>query len=235
MKCRVIYEDQAILVIYKPSGLATQTGQVGQADVVSGLKNYLAGTTGNKSHYLGIIHRLDQPVEGLLVFAKTREAGGKLSAQLTSGTLHKQYEAVVCGKPFPDQARLVDKMYKDAGGVARILPEGSKDPQAKRASLTYETIKTKEFAGAGSASLVRIRLETGRFHQIRAQLSHAGFPLLGDLKYGSEASLEMSRRLGVKRVALCACELALRHPATGKEMSWRVSAEGEIFQKFQME
>ena len=102
MKTQIVYEDNDIVVINKPAGLATQTARVGQPDVVSELKNYL------RSPYLGIIHRLDQPVEGLLVFAKNKRAAAALSTQLqsTEGVLNKQYYAVFCGKPAAEKGRL---------------------------------------------------------------------------------------------------------------------------------
>ena len=98
MRCEILYEDETIIVIRKPAGLATQSAKVGEADVVSELKKYLA-ENGAKNPYIGVVHRLDQPVEGLLVFAKTKDAAAGLTKQLSAGTLNKHYYALVCGKP----------------------------------------------------------------------------------------------------------------------------------------
>ena len=105
MRCEIIYEDDEMLTIYKPAGLATQSSSAWQADAVSGLKNYLSK---KGISYLGVIHRLDQPVEGLLVFAKTPEAAAKLSKQLQQGTLNKKYLALVSAKPNPEEGELVE-------------------------------------------------------------------------------------------------------------------------------
>ena len=127
MKPRIIYQDDAIIVAYKPSGLATQTAKVGQADMVSELKKELAAqgkASGVKqSPYLGIIHRLDQPVEGLLVFAKTQKVAAVLSKQLSGRTLNKQYFAVICGQVSAKEGELVigQKLLPDRKKNGRML------------------------------------------------------------------------------------------------------------------
>ena len=98
MQTQIVYEDEAVLVIRKPAGLATESAGIGRKDVVSELKNYVAKKNPGKMPYLGIVHRLDQPVEGILVFAQTKKAAENLTAQLGKGTLKKEYLAVVCGK-----------------------------------------------------------------------------------------------------------------------------------------
>ena len=126
MKERILYEDKEILVCHKPAGIATQTRQTRQKDIVSELKNYL----GNNP-YLGIVHRLDQPVEGLLVFAKTPFAAKELSRQLTENTLNKQYYAVVLGKGFEKNTELTDYLIKDTKlNKSRIADAG--EPGAKK-------------------------------------------------------------------------------------------------------
>lgn len=138
MKTKIIFEDKDLLVIQKPAGLATQTARVDQPDVVSELKNYLGG-----SAYLGIVHRLDQPVEGLLVFGKTKSAAASLTAQLQrqdmGGTMNKRYYCVICGKAAAVEGQLVDYLYKDADGKAVVLSveDAAKDSRAKRAVLQY--------------------------------------------------------------------------------------------------
>lgn len=253
MRTAIIYEDEHILVVRKPAGLATQTAKVGQQDMVSELKNYLASGQKGKAPYLGVIHRLDQPVEGLLVFAKTKQAAAVLTKQLGNGTLNKQYYAVICGKPVGESGELVDYLYKDAGGKAQIVTgkeveerdtecfdaecsgvkcsdtecSDVKDFDAKAAVLQYKIVK--ELFTGQPLFLADIRIDTGRFHQIRAQMAHAGMPLLGDSKYGSEKSMALSRQYGIRNVALCAYRLELIHPVTGKQLSFTVEPEGKAF------
>lgn len=220
MRTDILYEDPSIIVAYKPAGLAAQTARVGEADMVSELKNHLKGG------YVGIIHRLDQPVEGLLAFAKTREAAAALTRQLGEGMLHKRYYAVVCGRPGHSKGELADHLRRTEGNRAEVVEEGQ---GGKPARLWYETLAHSEEKGI---SLLGIRIETGRFHQIRAQTAHAGFPILGDRKYGTADSAELSRKYHVKYTALCACELGLTHPVTDKELHFAVEPRGDIFHEF---
>lgn len=247
MRCKIIFEDEELLVIHKPAGLATQSAKVGQGDVVSELKGYLAKKSGGsprKDLYLGIVHRLDQPVEGLLVFAKTQRAAAALTKQLQKGTLHKTYLAAVCGIPESSQKELTDSLVKD-GNIVRVVTGQEKNyPEAKEARLAYHLLRSFSVTGpegtqaenagsekqAAEVSVLEVQLMTGRFHQIRAQLSHAGFPILGDQKYGSEASQRLSEMLGVRNVALCAESLEIVHPLTKKKMTWKVPTENKIFQ-----
>ena len=251
MQTQIVYEDEAVLVIRKPAGLATESAGIGQKDVVSELKNYVAKKNPGKMPYLGVVHRLDQPVEGLLVFAKTKKAAEDLTTQLGKGTLKKEYLAVVCGKVPENTGRLVDYLIKvngmavvkdaadaqikDAENVqvkdaADAQAEKAADPQAKKAVLTYtKKAETEKF------TLLAVQIETGRFHQIRAQLSHAGFPILGDEKYGSEESKELSREKKIRFTALCAASLSFRHPVTGKTMAFTQAPQNPAFADFVIE
>lgn len=259
MQTQIVYEDEAVLVIRKPAGLATESAGIGRKDVVSELKNYVAKKNPGKMPYLGIVHRLDQPVEGLLVFAKTKKAAENLTAQLGKGTLKKEYLAVVCGKVPENTGRLVDYLIK-VNGMAVVKDaadaqikdaadaqvknaadaktekdvdaqtEKAAGPQAKKAVLTYtKKAETEKF------TLLAVQIETGRFHQIRAQLSHAGFPLLGDEKYGSEESKELSREKKIRFTALCAASLSFRHPVTGKTMAFTQTPQNPAFADFVIE
>jgi len=243
MQTQIVYEDEAVLVIWKPAGLATESAGIGQKDVVSELKNYVAKKNPGKMPYLGIVHRLDQPVEGLLVFAKTKKAAENLTAQLGKGTLKKEYLAVVCGKVPENTGRLVDYLAKEKGmAVVKNAADAktekdvdaqagkAADPQAKKAVLTYtKKAETEKF------TLLAVQIETGRFHQIRAQLSHAGFPILGDEKYGSEESKELSREKKIRFTALCAASLSFRHPVTGKTMAFTQAPQNPAFADFVIE
>lgn len=226
MKTRIVYEDSDIIVINKPAGLATQTAKVGQADVVSELKNYLAGENRKEPPFLGIIHRLDQPVEGLLVFAKNKKAAAKLSGQM-----NKQYYAVFCGKPCSREAELVDYLIKTPDNRAEVADIDTKD--ARKAVLRYKLIRTIQKSGE-EISLVDVEIDTGRFHQIRVQMSHAGMPLLGDMKYSDERAKSCSLKLEVKTVALCAYRLAFIHPVTGKQMEFTIKPSGMAFEDFKL-
>ncbi len=271
MKTKIIYEDEALLVIHKPAGLATQTAKIGQADVVSELKNYLMSSNkaekdaksinkgqglpngrDRKEVYLGVIHRLDQPVEGLLVFAKTKDAAAKLTAQLAKGTLNKQYYAVICGQPVAEEGELVDYMYKDSNSHAQVVTgQQDKYSEAKKAVLQYrlmrsasiaesthisnEVTSTKEEDNKSTMeeiSLIDIHIDTGRFHQIRAQMAHAGMALLGDTKYADEFTIQKSRELGVRNVALCAYKIEFTHPTTNQKHSYTMEPEGKAFSLF---
>lgn len=217
MRCEILYEDETIIVIRKPAGLATQSARVGEPDAVSELKKYLA-ESGQKNPYVGVVHRLDQPVEGLLVFAKTKDAAAGLTKQLSAGTLNKRYYALVCGKPDEDSGELVDYLVKEQS-MARVVPEGTAD--AKRAVLQYKVLRRMP----EGLALLDIHIDTGRFHQIRVQMSHAGMPLLGDRKYGSDASITFSNEVGVKFVALYAYRLEFKHPITKKTMDYELQPE----------
>lgn len=197
----IIYEDPQIIVCHKPAGVATQSARISVPDMESMLKNYLSGG------YLAVIHRLDQPVEGLLVFAKTPKAAKGLNRQLTSSGFGKYYRAVVTGIPEPPEGTLEDHLVKDARtNTSRVCTENT--PGAKAARLHY---KVKKIYGdtAPVTSLVDIHLDTGRHHQIRVQMAHMGCPLVGDRKYGSGTAEGPLR--------LCAYRLEFRHPVSGEK------------------
>lgn len=214
----ILYEDEYILVIHKPAGIATQTSRLGQADVESELKNYLAKN--NKSPYLAIIHRLDQPVEGLLVFAKTPQAAKILSAELQNGNLKKTYHALVhCEAELPaKEMKLTDYLLKDTRtNLSKAVSPNTAG--AKRAELTWKAVgKTKR----DNVALIEIVLHTGRHHQIRVQMSNAGMPLIGDMKYGNDCTKRISEEMDIKQTALLADRLELIHPKTQKSMLFSI-------------
>ena len=218
MRAVIQYEDDAILVIHKPAGIATETARIGQADVVSELRNYLKAK--GKGTYLGMIHRLDQPVEGLLVFAKTPEAAKALTKQLENGTLKKSYAALVpkIEGESSRQGELEDYLLKDGKtNLSKVVTAGTQG--AKKAKLSWKLLHDIETAEA-AYSLIEVEIFTGRHHQIRVQMSHAGMPLLGDCKYGNELSQDLSEKLGIRQTALLANHLALKHPVTKKHMEF---------------
>lgn len=228
MNQNILYENNAILVYHKPAGMPVQSGRIGQKDLVSQIKGYLAQET--KTPYVGLVHRLDQPVEGLLVIAKTKQAAASLSRQITEGTMKKVYYAFVYGTPNPMESELVDYMEKEPGSqVGRIISKEyveahRNNPNVKEARLLYQVLPNR-YRGRNDCSLVRIHLQTGRFHQIRLQMSNIGHPILADRKYGTEASVKIAEELGISSVALCAYELDFKEPVTGKDMCFQLAGE----------
>lgn len=211
------YEDRDILVCYKPAGLAVQSARMGQMDLESLLKNYEASQNPGKLPFVGVVHRLDQPVEGLLVFGKNRKSTAKLNQSLAQDGLGKKYLAVVHGA-VKEKGRLEDYLKKDARQNASFVVEKG-TPQSKKAVLSYEPLKTKD-----SMTLVEIEIGTGRHHQIRVQMSHAGMPLAGDHKYGKADAVDY--------VALCAHKISFCHPVTGKHTKFEIRPRGTAFQPF---
>ena len=210
MKDRIIYEDTEVLVCKKAAGIAVQTAKFGQQDMVSLLKNYRAMK--KEEPYIGLVHRLDQPVEGVMVFAKTKQAAANLSGQIREKQANKYYYAVVCGKPKEKQARLVDYLKKDGkNNTSFVVPKETKG--AKRAELLYKVLQQKE-----NKSLLCIDLKTGRHHQIRVQLAHAGFPIVGDRKYNFKENMQHFSN----ELCLCSYKISFRHPRTKKKMDFEI-------------
>lgn len=226
---RILYEDNDVIICHKPAGIATQTARVGQADMVSEISNYLKTIhpEWKEAPYVGVVHRLDQPVEGILVFAKNKAAAADLSRQAAGSGMKKEYLAVVCGEHLKRTGELKDYLLKDGKtNTSRIVPSEVKG--AKEARLSYEVLSE----GLSGTALVRIRLDTGRHHQIRVQMTNAGMPLLGDRKYAGEAALQIAAGLGVREVALCAYRLTFTHPKTGKRLTFEIKPEGAVFQNW---
>ena len=215
----ILYEDKDILVCHKPAGLAVQNARVGSMDMESLLKNYIAQKVPGKMPYLGIIHRLDQPVEGIVVFAKTPQAAKELNRQLQAGGFGKYYQAVLCKVPEKAQGQLTDYLVKDGRtNLSKICRKS--DAGAKEARLSY-----KIQGEAEGKALANIHLDTGRHHQIRVQMSGMGCPILGDVKYGGE---EKARG----QIALCASSLTFVHPKTKKQMQFEIQPQAAGFDLF---
>ena len=223
----ILYEDKDILVCHKPAGLAVQNARVGSMDMESLLKNYIAQKVPGKMPYLGIIHRLDQPVEGVLVFALNPKAAADLSRQMTAGKIKKTYLAVTEGTVKVKSAKLVDWLKKDGRTNSSAVVEGGTSG-AKKAILSYEVLETwknKEDAqDCGERNLIRIDLDTGRHHQIRVQMAHAGMPLVGDRKYNPGQNSQ-------EPLALCSAKLGFQHPVTKKQLEFQVQPAGMAFKR----
>lgn len=210
----ISYEDKDIIVCTKPAGIPTQSSRIGEPDMVSILKNYLyTGKSKEQPPYLALIHRLDQPVEGLLVFAKTPKAAKELNRQLTGKGFGKYYRALLQGFPARPEDTLEDYIVKDArGNTSRICSCDTKG--AKKALLHYKIAET-----TGAFSLAEITLETGRHHQIRVQMAHLGTPIAGDRKYSPMAK-DSAFAEKFKTLQLFACRLEFGHPRTGMRMEF---------------
>ncbi len=241
MESLILFEDNSIIVVNKPSGIPVQTDKIGEKDLLSILRNHLKEQKESPEIYP--VHRLDQPVSGLLVLAKTREAAAALSKDLSSDSFSKDYRAKVFAPseyfesrgvslknsdlntalsrdveesdPGNSMFELKDYLLKQKDNTSRVVPPGTGG--AREAVLTYKV----ESTGEDSADLL-VHLKTGRHHQIRVQLSHAGLPILGDRKYGTKESIAVSERLGIKTIALTSYRLRFKHPVTGKLMEYEI-------------
>lgn len=219
----ILFEDQHILVCFKPAGMPVQTKSPGSMDLEHFLKNHLLcqmrkkGISPKCPPYLAVIHRLDQPVSGILVFAKTASAAKSLNIQMQNNEFTKEYEAITCGLFDADSGTLVNYLVKDGRtNTSRICTQDT--PNAKRAELSY--IVVDRFPEK-NLTQVRIRLTTGRHHQIRVQMAANQTPLWGDNKYNPE----FAGKKGYFLIALCARHLKFTHPVTGKKLSYEITCE----------
>lgn len=221
---KIVYEDKDQIVIHKPAGVATQTARLGEKDLVSEVKNHIAKESGNSNPYVAAINRLDQPVEGIVLFAKNAKAAAALTSQLQDGTMQKFYYAVVAGQMDMPEGTLIDYMEKDArSNLSRVVSEASRN--AKKAILSYEVKANLE-----KMQLLQIQLLTGRHHQIRVQFSHRNHPLVGDTKYGSPESISLSREVQARVPSLCAFCLKWKHPVTKKEVCVEIQPDNPLMQ-----
>ena len=206
----ILYEDDAIIVCVKPAGVATQTKQIGQKDMESMLRTYRMQK--GEPPYIGVVHRLDQPVSGVMVFAKTKEAAADLSKQVSTKMADKYYYAVTDGVPDKAKGTLEDYLLRDGKtNLSKIVT--SKENGAKRAELSYEVL-----AKTDAKALLNIKLATGRHHQIRVQTAYAGWPLVGDRKYNFKANMTP----GSEPMGLCSYKLGFNHPVTKKKMEFEI-------------
>lgn len=202
----IIYEDNHLLVVVKPQGIPVQKSESSDDDFQSILKDYLKKKYNKPGNvFLGIVHRLDQPVGGVMVFAKTSKAASRLSDQIRQNIWKKCYLAVVDGIPKEKKAVLEDYLVKnEATNEVSVSRKG--DPKAKFARLYYETLESKN-----GRSLLKITLETGRAHQIRVQLSSRGLPIVNDHKYNKNSR-------NIADIALWAYSVEIIHPVTKEKL-----------------
>jgi len=182
----ILFEDNHLLVAVKPAGILSQSDTTGDPDMLTLLKAYLVEKYKKPGEaYLGLLHRLDRPVCGVMVFAKTSKCAGRISEQIRNRTVKKKYRAIVYGAFEKKQGEISSYLLKNSRtNLVDVFPTRSEAPKdAKECSLDYEVIGEGKIAGV-PVSLLSIDLHTGRSHQIRAQLSSIGHPIVGDRKYG---------------------------------------------------
>ncbi|MBC2743786.1 MAG: RNA pseudouridine synthase [Desulfosarcina sp.] len=195
----VLYEDNHLLAVYKPSGLLVQGDRTGDGCLLDLGKQWLKERYHKPGKvFLAMVHRLDRPVAGVVLFARTSKAAGRLSKQFRERTVQKHYLAVVSGTVSSESGRLIHHIERH-DRLSRVVPAPTDSSQEAR--LRYTVLGTDR-----DKSLLRISLETGRRHQIRIQLANLGYPILGDLRYGADAPLHG------RQIALLAHELKVDHP-----------------------
>lgn len=206
MKIEILYEDNHLLAVVKPNGIPVQKDDQSSRDLQGELKEYIREKYGKPGNvFLGIVHRLDQPVGGVMVFAKTSKAAARLSEQIRQNQWKKSYLAVVDGVPSQKKAVLEDLLVKnEATNTVFVAKKG--DPRGKEARLSYEVLKKSD-----RRSLLKISLETGRSHQIRVQLASRGLPIVNDHKYNRNVEVGTE-------IALWAYSLEITHPVTKEKL-----------------
>lgn len=209
-KLKVIYEDNHIIVVEKTPNIPSQSDKTGDTDMLTLVKQYIKEKYNKPGNvYLGLVHRLDRPVGGIMIFAKTSKAAGRLSEQVREKSFEKKYLAVVDGKIDIKRGTLENYLYKDErNNISKVVNKDKKN--AKLAKLDYEVIAYNEVK---KLSLVKVNLHTGRHHQIRVQLSNFGHSIFGDQKYGTRGQ--------GKQIALWAYELTIKHPITKEKMIFK--------------
>lgn len=209
-KLKVIYEDNHIIVVEKPVNIPSQGDKTGDIDMLTIIKDYLKEKYNKPGNvYLGLIHRLDRPVGGVMVFAKTSKAAARLSEQVREKVFQKTYLVVVNGKMEEEKGHLEDYLLKnERNNMSKAVKKGTKN--SKYASLDYDVIRYNEEI---NLSVLKIDLHTGRHHQIRVQLSSRDHSIYGDQKYGGRGH--------GKQIALWAYSLKIQHPITKEEMVFK--------------
>lgn len=206
-RLNVLYEDNQVVVVLKPQNMPSQADASGDADLLSEVKAYVKEKYNKPGEaFIGLVHRLDRPTGGIMVFARTSKAAARLSAQLQNGQMKKTYYAVCVGCPQAKEDKLINFLKKDEKeNIVKIVTQSEEG--SKRAELNYKVLELGE-----GCSLLQVNIITGRSHQIRVQMAGIGNPLLGDNKYG-RSKFKPSKNLG-----LWAGRLEFFHPTTKDKM-----------------
>ena len=214
----ILFEDEYMLAAVKPQGMPSQADKTGDPDLLSELEDYA-------KQPLGLLHRLDRPVGGVILFAKDKKAEAILAKDMQEKKLNKRYLTVLCGKLPANEGTLEDYLLKNARtNLSEVVSKDRKG--AKKAILHYRKIAEKE-TDIGILTLTEIKLDTGRHHQIRVQTSHAGFPIWGDKKYHKNFPVR-----GKTEIALWSYKLEGIHPKTKQTFSFTAKPEKEPFSLF---
>lgn len=221
-KWKIIYEDEDLVVCDKPAGVAVQSRQLGKQDLEGMVRTHLMRKTGRRDVFAAAVHRLDQPVEGIVLVAGSRAAAAKLSEQMKRQEWEKIYLAVVEGHMEQERGLLCDYLKKDGRQNFSYVADREEEG-AREARLEYQVLET-----VGDRQLLEIHLHTGRHHQIRVQLSHAGHPIVDDGRYNPKCSTSSGRL----ELALCAARLTMVHPTTQERMTFVKKPQGKNFQEF---
>ena len=204
----ILHEDNSVLVVVKPQNIPSQADASGDLDLLTLLKQYIKEKYNKPGNvYLGLVHRLDRPTGGVMVFAKNSKAAERLSKQIVDGDMTKQYLTTVLGLPKEKKGTLVNYLKKNAL-TNNVYVATFGDHNAKRAELSYEVLETYQ----DTMSLVKVQLGTGRSHQIRVQFSAIGCPVFGDVRYGGDALAKGAN------LALWAYRLEFNHPVSKERM-----------------
>ena len=204
---RIIYIDNHLIAVTKPAGLLTQPDRNTDESLIDQTRQWIKKKYNKPNNiFLGLVHRLDRNVSGVVLFARTSKAASRLSKQFREGTPKKHYRAIVLGKLKEEHTTLVHYLRKEKSLRATVFPRET--PTAKRSELSYKVINSLE-----KKSLLEVSPSTGRFHQIRAQMAFIGHPIMGDVKYGAPEPLPN------QEIALYAHKLVFSHPVSNEEIT----------------
>ena len=232
MKPEIIYEDKYIIACIKPCGVPSQGDKTNDMDMVSLVQNYLFDNSdSDEEPYTAVIHRLDKPVGGILLFAKDRDIAAKISDMMQDGRIEKYYQAVLTGE-LPDEAGdFIDYILTDnKTGTSKIVPKGTKG--AKEARLSYEVLDEFD-TDDGPLSYVLIELVTGRHHQIRCQMAAHKAPVWGDMRYNPVFKKKPVK--GLHEIGLYFSRMEFDHPVTGERVVLKAEPEGIAFEAIELD
>ncbi|MDE6058550.1 MAG: RluA family pseudouridine synthase [Clostridia bacterium] len=206
----ILYEDNHVIVVMKPQNIASCPDDSGDANLLDMIKEYVRTKYDKKGNvYIGLVHRLDRPTGGVMVFAKTSKAAGRLSEQMRTGDFEKKYLTVLCGTLTEKSGRLVNYLKKNTvNNMVYLCTQGTDG--AKEAILDYRVLEERS-----GLSLTEIKLHTGRSHQIRVQTAGISHPVFGDMRYGGERAVKGN-------LALWAYSLAFTHPVTKERLRFLI-------------